>query len=1029
ELSTGDRIEPDKLLHQLAQWGYERLGLVEGHGQFSVRGGIVDVFPLTSDQPVRIEFFDDEVDSIREFSVDTQRTEKMLGEVYIGPARELIIEGNTWGKGYNVLKAEYDRQVERFKKRRAFASVQELADSIAGTLEAVKEHHYFDGIELFSAYFYEKPSTLFDYLSDHATCLVVEPYRVMEAVQAIEKEREDIFKDLLANGKVLPGQYTNYVSWHQFTGFLRAKNSFYFSLLPREPNFIKTANKIPFNAKTVGGFLGRPKVIAGEIRLWQLKGNSIVVLVSSDGLVNRIQNGFLDSGIEAHKVETLKGNIHPGKVIIAKGYIEKGFEFPSAQLVLLTETEILGQKKTSRPAKSVRADSQVTERDLEKGDYVVHVNHGIGRYMGIVPLKVGDVQKDYLLVRYAGQDKLYVPTDQVDLLQKYVGSEGHSPRLSRLGSAEWAKVKNRVSKVVKEIAQDLLELYASRQAMPGFLFSRDTMWQRDFESAFPYEETRDQVKAIEEVKFDMEKPQPMDRLLCGDVGYGKTEVALRAAFKSVMDGKQVAVLVPTTILAQQHYNTFRERFANYPVNVEMLSRFRTPAKQQKVLEGLKLGIVDIVIGTHRLVQDDVMFKDLGLLVVDEEQRFGVGHKEKLKMMRKNVDVLTLTATPIPRTLHMSLVGARDTSILETPPEERFPVQTYVMEEDPLIIREAISRELNRDGQVYFVYNRVQDLDRVASWVSDLVPDARIAVAHGQMREDKLEQVMLDFMEKEYDILVCTTIIENGLDIQNVNTLIIKEADMLGLAQLYQLRGRVGRSNRLAYAYITFRKDKMLNEAAEKRLLAIKQFTDFGSGFKLAMRDLEIRGAGNLLGIEQHGHIAAIGYDLYCRMLENAVKEAKGEPVEREFNTTVELNVDAYIPEDYIEDQRQKVDIYKRIAATAELDGVEELKDELLDRYGDLPGEVLNLLQVARVKTLGKILKIKSITRSGNYYKFTFDQGHELSPDNLVKLGEEYADAVKFKAGEDFTIMLIARTGELETLFSLERIEAFLGKMA
>jgi transcription-repair coupling factor (superfamily II helicase) len=752
----------------------------------------------------------------------------------------------------------------------------------------------------------------------------------------------------------------------------------------------------------------------------------VVILVSSSQRAQQLLLSLQDHNIDAFYTSSLEGHVRAGNVVVSNGNPVAGFELPGCRLVVITESEVFGQRK--KPRREWRQSDRLAPFvDIKTGDYVVHVNHGIGRYLGVVPLTIQGIQKEYLLVKFAGEDKLYVPVDQVGLIQKYLGSEGEAPRLSRLGGGEWARAKGKVKEAVREMAQDLLSLYAARETIKGYAFGKDTVWQREFEDAFPYEETPDQLRAAEEIKSDMEHPRPMDRLLCGDVGYGKTEVALRAVFKAVMEGKQVAVLAPTTILAQQHYNTFKERLAVYPVVVDVLSRFRTNREQRQVLQELERGTVDIVIGTHRLLQEDVRFKDLGLLVVDEEQRFGVAHKERLKVLSKNVDVVTLSATPIPRTLHMSLVGMRDTSILETPPEDRYPVQTYVLEEDPVLIREAIRRELGRGGQVFFVYNRIHDMERVSSWLQGLVPEARIAVAHGQIREDELEQVMLDFMNHEYDVMVCTTIIENGLDIPNVNTLIVKEAGMMGLAQLYQLRGRVGRSNRVAYAYFTYRKDMALGEAAEKRLAAIREFTELGSGFKIAMRDLEIRGAGNILGAEQHGHIAAVGFDLYSRLLEEAVREAKGDEAPRMVETTIELPVEAYIPDTYIPDANQKVAIYKRIAAFSSLSEIPDLEDELVDRFGDLPGPVVNLLAVAKIRVLAGWLKIKSINLLPGQFRLLFAAGHPLVGEDLVAAGRQYQNRVKYSnAGDEFEIKLrLAGNGRCESSFLLEQLEAFL----
>ncbi|MHB8156848.1 MAG: transcription-repair coupling factor, partial [Desulfocucumaceae bacterium] len=743
----------------------------------------------------------------------------------------------------------------------------------------------------------------------------------------------------------------------------------------------------------------------------------------------QILNVMKDARIDAYRVDTLNEDIIHGNVVIVGGRLSGGFELPSGKLAVITAAEMYGRQKRARSRE--RAGSRMEPfTDLKAGDYVVHVNHGIGRYTGIEKLEIGSIQKDYLAVKYAGEDKLYVPTDQVGLIQKYLGGEADAPRLSRLGGSEWNRVKGKVREAVKEMAQELLVLYAARESASGYAFSPDTVWQKEFEETFPYDETPDQLRAIEEVKRDMEQNKPMDRLLCGDVGYGKTEVALRAAFKAVMDGKQVAVLVPTTILAQQHFNTFSERFSPYPISIEMLSRFRTPREQKKILHDLHLGKLDIVIGTHRLVQEDVAFKGLGLLVVDEEQRFGVAHKERLKMIKHNVDVLTLTATPIPRTLHMSMVGVRDTSLLETPPENRFPVQTYVLEEDPSMIREAIYREIGRGGQVFFVHNRIVDLDSVARWLQGLVPEVRLAVAHGQLKEDDLEQIMIDFMKAEYDVLVCTTIIESGLDIPNVNTLIVKDANNMGLSQLYQLRGRVGRSNRIAYAYCTYRRDRILNEVAEKRLAAIREFTAFGSGYKIAMRDLEIRGAGNLLGSEQHGHIDAVGFDMYCKLLEDAVREARGEEAVGPVETSVELPVEAYIPDSYVTDTNQKVEIYRRMAGFRDELFLDDLADEMTDRFGDMPLPVQRLLRVARIKTLAGKIRIKNIAGQAGFFRLQFAPGHTLTGDRLVKIGQAYKNRVKFSVqGDDFEIRLKSPGPEDDPEYYLGELEQFIKELA
>jgi transcription-repair coupling factor (superfamily II helicase) len=800
-------------------------------------------------------------------------------------------------------------------------------------------------------------------------------------------------------------------------------------LLPRQPGFIKPKNIVNFPGKSMQSFLGSIEMLAEEIRRWRSVGNAVVILVSGSQRAQHLISALRDNKVDAFYTGSLEGHLRRGNVVLTAGSLGGGFEFPGGRLVVITESDIYGQRRRVRKEWK-RSDRLAPFVDIKVGDYVVHVNHGIGRYLGVMPLTIDGIQKEYLLLKYAGEDKLYVPVDQVGLIQKYLGSEGEPPRLSRLGGTEWARAKGKVKDAVREMAGELLALYAARETMIGHAFGKDTVWQNQFEEVFPYEETPDQLRAIEEIKHDMEQSRPMDRLLCGDVGYGKTEVALRAAFKAVNDGKQVAMLAPTTILAQQHYATFLERMAAYPVKVEVLSRFRTPKEQRQVLQGLVRGTVDVVIGTHRLLQDDVRFKDLGLLIIDEEQRFGVAHKEQMKILRKGVDVLTLSATPIPRTLHMSLVGIRDTSILETPPENRYPVQTFVLEEDPVLIREAIRREMSRDGQVFFVYNRVADLDRVAAWVRGLVPEARIVMAHGQMKEEELEQAMLDFMNREFDVLVCTTIIENGLDLPNVNTLIVKESGMMGLAQLYQLRGRVGRSSRLAHAYFTFRKDRILGEAAEKRLSAIREFTELGSGFKIAMRDLEIRGAGNILGAEQHGHIAAVGFDLYSRLLEDAVREAKGEKAPRVVETTIELPVEAYIPGTYISDTNQKVEIYKRLAGLISSADLSELEDELLDRFGDMPGPARNLLAVAKVRILAGSMKIKTISLLPGQFRLLFSTGHTLTGEALVAAGRRYQNRIKFvDARDEFEIKFRFTGDQSDSKHLLSQLEDLLIKLS
>ncbi|OAT80790.1 transcription-repair coupling factor [Desulfotomaculum copahuensis] len=1025
-LAVGERTDLEQLLQRLVELGYERVELVEGPGQLAVRGGILDIFPLTAEMPLRIEFFDDEVDSVRSFDVDSQRSAENVGAVDIYPARELVVDEKSRSRALDVLETDYRLQLKKITKNATLEVRDRLVELGETVIQQIAAGGYFPGLEQFLPYFFRDDYTLLDYLPAGALAVVDDPLRVREVAESVGRERSETYSDLLAAGRVLPGQFQGYVDWRRLYEKLDRCRTVFFSFLPRQPQFIQPQNVVSFPTRSIPSFLGRLDVLADEIRSWRRAGNAVVLLVNSAERAGHLIDSLRAAGLDAFRGDCREDEVRPGNVMVCLHSLATGFQLDTGRLVVVTEAEIFGGWQRPRRTKPRTEERLEPLADLKTGDYVVHVNHGIGRYKGMVSLDIGGVQKDYLLVQYAGADKLYVPTDQVGLIQKYLGAEAEAPRLSRLGGAEWSRVKGRVKEAVKEMAHELLALYAARQSLPGYAFGPDTVWQQDFEAAFPYQETPDQLTAVAEVKADMERPRPMDRLLCGDVGYGKTEVALRAAFKAVMDGKQVAVLVPTTILAQQHYNTFRERFTGYPVTIETLSRFRTPGEQRRVLAGLASGRVDIVIGTHRMVQEDVVFKNLGLLVVDEEQRFGVAHKEKLKQLRQDVDVLTLTATPIPRTLHMSLVGVRDTSVLETPPENRFPVQTYVLEEDPVLIREALRRELGRGGQTYFVHNRVMDLDQVAAWLQALVPEARLAVAHGQMREEELEQIMIDFINGEYDVLVCTTIIESGLDMPNVNTLIVKDANNMGLSQLYQLRGRVGRSNRLAYAYFTYRRDRVLNEVAEKRLAAIREFTEFGSGYKIAMRDLEIRGAGNLLGAEQHGHIAAVGFDLYCRMLEEAVREARGEARPQAVEASIELPVEAYIPESYISDGNQKVDIYRRLARVREEEQVAELADELLDRFGDPPPPVQTLLVVARLRALAGSLGVRAISAQPGAFRLQFAPGHALTGEALVRVGKHYANRVKFSNTDgEFEIRLKTRSTAAEPLAYLDGLEDFL----
>lgn len=928
-LNVNSTVIPEQLIGKLVSFGYERVDQVDNRGQFSVRGGLIDIFPVNAAHPIRMELFGDEIDSLRQFDAATQRSLINLTQADILPLTEPEHTG--------------------------------------------------------------KPAVFLSYLPENGVVVFDDPTRIREQMGNLVKENPEIKKNTFA--------------WGDITAAAQAYTIVYLSLMLQKTPYTKPDEIISIAAKGIAPFHRQMDLLENELKGWQERRFSILILMSTADKAQSLQQNLVQQGIQAVLSDNA-AKLAPGIVTVTTGILGSGFELPQAQLVVLTELDIFGRQK-KRPRARVPKEQQITYfRDINIGDYVVHINHGIGKYVGVETLDVGGVNKDYLLIKYAGEDKLYVPTDQVHFLQKYIGSEGDAPRLHKMGGADWLKAKTKAKAAVADLAKDLIELYAQRQVTSGYAFEPDTPWQQEFEDAFPFEETPDQLSALVDIKSDMETARPMDRLLCGDVGFGKTEVAIRAAFKAVMGGKQVAVLVPTTVLAQQHYQTFTSRFAGFGPTVDMVSRFRTAKEQRETLARVAAGQVDVLIGTHRILQADVNFKDIGLLIVDEEQRFGVAQKEKLKRWSTNIDVLTLSATPIPRTLHMSLVGARDMSIIETPPEERFPVQSYVVEYSDEIIRDAIKRELKRGGQVYFVYNRVQTIDKIQRHLSEMLPDAKIMTAHGQMPEEILEQVMVDFYEGHDDVLVCTSIIENGLDVPNANTIIVADADRFGLSQLYQMRGRVGRSHRMAYAYFTYRKDKVLTEIAEKRLQAIKEFAELGAGFKIAMRDLEIRGAGNLLGAQQSGHIVSVGFEMYCRLLDEAVHELKtGEKVELPVEPVLEFNVEAYLTGDYISDAMHKIEIYQRIAGLRRDEHVDELLDELIDRFGDPPQAVINLLAVAKVKNLARKLGIRSVAEKPRFIELVFSDQSKVNIENIMKLKNLYPRIVTILQGPPPSIQL------------------------
>ncbi|EFU82961.1 transcription-repair coupling factor [Staphylococcus lugdunensis] len=943
-LHIGQDIDVAHLLQQLVNMGYRRESVVSHIGEFSVRGGIIDIYPLIG-EPVRIELFDTEVDSIRDFDIETQRSNNNLDGVSITSASDYVITDDVIKHLQSNLKAAYEDTRPKIETS-VRNDLKETYESFNLIDTTAVDHQL---LRRLVAFMYETPATLIDYFQQDAIVVVDEYNRIKETEETLTTEVEDFIHNLIESGNGFIGQ-----TFMQYDGFEHLLTHFpvaYFTLFTSSMT-VKLADIIKFSCKPVQQFYGQYDIMRSEFQRYVQNDYTIVVLVETETKVERIQAMLNEMHIPT--VKNIHSGIASGQAIVTEGSLSEGFELPYMQLVVITERELFKtkQKKQRKRSKTIsNAEKIKSYQDLKVGDYVVHVHHGVGRYLGVETLEVGDVHRDYIKLQYKGTDQLFVPVDQMDQVQKYVASEDKSPKLNKLGGSEWKKTKAKVQQSVEDIAEELIALYKEREMSVGYQFGEDTAEQQAFELDFPYELTPDQAKSIEEIKADMELQKPMDRLLCGDVGYGKTEVAIRAAFKAVMEGKQVAFLVPTTILAQQHYETLIERMQDFPVEIQLVSRFRTAKEVRKTKEGLKSGYVDIVVGTHKLLSKDIRYKDLGLLIVDEEQRFGVRHKERIKTLKTNVDVLTLTATPIPRTLHMSMLGVRDLSVIETPPENRFPVQTYVLEQNTNFIKEALERELSRDGQVFYLYNKVQSIYEKREQLQMLMPEASIAVAHGQMTERDLEETMLSFINGDYDILVTTTIIETGVDVPNANTLIIEEADRFGLSQLYQLRGRVGRSSRIGYAYFLHPANKVLTETAEDRLQAIKEFTELGSGFKIAMRDLNIRGAGNLLGKQQHGFIDSVGFDLYSQMLEEAVNEKRGITEETPDTPEVEmvLNLDAYLPAEYIQNEQAKIEIYKKLRKVENEAQLDDIRDELMDRFNDYPIEVERLLDSVQIK--------------------------------------------------------------------------------
>ncbi|MFR2712958.1 MAG: transcription-repair coupling factor [Pilosibacter sp.] len=1024
-IMVGQTLDMGEIKHLLTGMGYERMGQVDGMGQFSVRGGILDVFPLTEEVPVRIELWGDEVDSIRSFDAESQRSIQQMDEVTIYPAAELILTKEHIEEGILCLEADEKKQEKAFRDQKKPEEAQRIRRAVGELVESLKEGFDVQTLDAYIRYFCQDTVSFLDYMKEVGAKVTLvssgaagktaekkpasglalildEPQRMKEKAETVETEFRESMSHRLEQGYILPGQADLLFASKTVLAECHTPHSIFMTGLDQRLPGMTVKAKYSLTGKNLNSYQNSFEILIKDLTKWKKDGYRVVLLSASRTRASRLAGDLREYDLRAFCPEDAGRPVAPGEILVTYGKLHKGFEYPLIKFVVITEGDMFGVEKRKKKRKKYNYEGKKISSfsELSVGDYVVHESHGLGIYKGIEKIEQDHVIKDYIKVEYGDGGNLYLPATRLEGIQKYAGADAKVPKLNKLGGTEWTKTKTKVRTAVREIAKELVELYAARQDAEGFQYGPDTVWQKEFEEMFPYDETDDQLTAIDDTKRDMESKKIMDRLICGDVGYGKTEIALRAAFKAVQEEKQVVYLVPTTILAQQIYNTFVQRMKDFPVRVDMMSRFRTPGEMKKTVEGLKKGYVDIIVGTHRVLSKDVQFKNLGLLIVDEEQRFGVTHKEKIKQMKQNVDVLTLTATPIPRTLHMSLIGIRDMSVLEEPPVDRVPIQTYVMEYNDEMIREAIHRELGRGGQVYYVYNRVNNIDEVANHVASLVPDANVAFAHGQMNEHQLEKIMLDFINGDIDVLVSTTIIETGLDIPNANTMIIQDADRLGLSQLYQIRGRIGRSNRTSYAFLMYKRDKMLKEDAEKRLQAIREFTELGSGIKIAMRDLEIRGAGNILGAEQHGHMEAVGYDLYCKMLNEAVIALKGGQEEEEtFETVVDCDIDAFIPDGYIKNEYLKLDVYKRISAIETDDEYMDMQDELIDRFGDIPKSVDNLLRVAELKAMAHRAYVTEVDINTQEIRIELYPKAKLDVTGIPALIAEYKTALRFAQGE------------------------------
>ena len=996
KLTIGNEYSIEEIKNSLVKLGYERRGIVDAKGQFSVRGGIVDIYTPDGDYPYRVEFFGDEVDSIRTFDADTQRSVENLKYIEVYPAEQVLLEKDIFKNASAKLHKEYSAAATRMAKKDE-ETAEKLRSRRDELCEYIENTANLQLLENYIHYFYDSTEYLWDYM-EKGMIMIDDPDRIYEALELRENELKEDFKVLLERGQVISRDETLISGKNDFFKIYNRKNVAVFTPFPKNIQGIEKYDAVyNLQSRQTLSFSGKMNILESELKSYVKKGYRVTIVCSSKERLDNLREFAERIGLD-------------GKILFEQGSLTAGIDLPTEKICYISEKDIFASQKTARRKKRFKDKGQKIQSfaDMKNGDYVVHENHGIGKFLGIEQLIVEGEKKDYIKIKYAGDDMLYVPVEQMDIVQKYIGSDAAMPKMNKLSGGEWKATKAKAKAAIAVMAKDLIDLYAQRQMENGYSFCKDTVWQKEFEDNFPYEETDDQLRAIEEIKADMEKPLSMDRLLCGDVGFGKTEVAARALFKCVADGKQAAVLVPTTILANQHYYTLKERFEDFPFKVEVLSRFRSEAQQKQTIDRLEKGQVDLVIGTHRLLSADIKFKDLGLLVVDEEQRFGVEHKERIKKLKKNVDVLTLSATPIPRTLNMSLTGIKDMSLIEEPPEERYPVQTYVLEQDEQLIKEIIERELGRGGQAYVVYNRVRGIHKIAEMIEELVPEARVAVGHGQMNEHALEDVMLSFINGENNVLVATTIIESGIDIPNANTMIILDSDRYGLSQLYQLRGRVGRSNKLAYAYLMYQKDKVLTEVSQKRLNAIREFTEFGAGFKVAMRDLEIRGAGNLLGTAQSGHITTIGYELYCKLVDDAVRALQGEIVnENKEETSIEFKMPAYIPERYIEDETLKLQMYKKIAGIRNYDDEDEIIDEMMDRFGDVPQSVINLVKISHIRYLASDLSVTRVYQQQGRVMVQFAKENPLNGFALMNVTAKFGQKAFIHGGVEPFIRLSA----------------------